>query len=68
MNRQVGPYSTLITPQAGSLFHAVLHARTRRRWSKLREWLSGGDRRSGARSLKDSDAQESENGHGANPP
>jgi hypothetical protein len=24
MNRQVGPYSTLITPQAGSLFHAVL--------------------------------------------
>ena len=21
----VGPYSTLITPQAGSLFHAVLH-------------------------------------------
>jgi hypothetical protein len=25
MIRQVGPYSTLITPQAGSLFHAVLH-------------------------------------------
>jgi hypothetical protein len=24
MIRQVGPYSTLITPQAGSLFHAVL--------------------------------------------
>jgi hypothetical protein len=26
MIRQVGPYSTLITPQAGSLFHAVLQA------------------------------------------
>jgi hypothetical protein len=25
MIRRVGPYSTLITPQAGSLFHAVFH-------------------------------------------
>ena len=28
MIRQVGPYSTLITPQAGSLFHAVFHQRS----------------------------------------
>jgi len=47
---------------------AVKGARTRRRWSKLREWLAGGDRRLGGRSLKDSDAQASENGHCANPP
>jgi hypothetical protein len=26
MIRQVGPYSTLITPQAGSLFHAEFQA------------------------------------------
>ena len=63
-----GKRLVVLVGQRKALAIAVKGARTRRRWSKLREWLSGGDRRSGGRSLKDSDAQESENGHGANPP
>jgi exodeoxyribonuclease V alpha subunit len=63
-----GKRLVVLVGQRKALAIAVKGARTRRRWSKLREWLSGGDRRSGGRSLKDSDAQESENGQGANPP
>ena len=63
-----GKRLVVLVGQRKALAIAVKGARTRRRWSKLREWLAGGDRRSGGRSLKDSDAQESENGHGANPP
>ena len=63
-----GKRLVVLVGQRKALAIAVKGARTRRRWSKLREWLSGGDRRSGGRSLKDSDAQELENGHGANPP
>jgi exodeoxyribonuclease V alpha subunit len=63
-----GKRLVVLVGQRKALAIAVKGARTRRRWSKLREWLAGGDRRSGGRSLKDSDAQESENGQGANPP
>ncbi len=63
-----GKRLVVLVGQRKALAIAVKGARTRRRWSKLREWLSGGDRRSGGRSLKDSDAQESENGQGENPP
>ena len=62
-----GKRLVVLVGQRKALAIAVKGARTRRRWSKLREWLADGDRRPGAGSLKHSDAQESENGHGANP-
>ena len=55
-----GKRLVVLVGQRKALAIAVKGARKRRRWSKLRGWLAG--------SLKDSDAQESENGHGANPP
>ena len=42
-----GKRLVVLVGQRKALAIAVKGARTRRRWSKLREWLSGGDRRSG---------------------
>jgi hypothetical protein len=63
-----GKRLVVVVGERKALAIAVKGARTRRRWSKLREWLAGGDRRLGGRFLKDSNAQQSENGHSANPP
>ena len=41
-----GKRLVVLVGQRKALAIAVKGARTRRRWSKLREWLSGGDRRS----------------------